>query len=154
MHLPRFEVGDVGSNVPELGRQLKWYSSRPRAWSVMNLWVRLLVGEVLTKPPSHAGDGAVEPMLAMTWCCYRIMLAIALPSLASDGAAKSCWWWHCRGDVGRGVMSLPCHAGDDIAEATFTVVWCRYRVMLAMALPRRRYLWHDAVAESYWRSLL
>jgi hypothetical protein len=35
------------------------------------------------------------------------------------------------------VMSLPSHVGDCDVKATLAMVRCRYRVMLAMALPRR-----------------
>jgi hypothetical protein len=42
--------------------------------------------------------------------------------------------------LGRGVVSLLSHAGDDAAKATLVVAQCRYRVMLATVLPRRRWL--------------
>jgi hypothetical protein len=41
---------------------------------------------------------------------------MSLPSHAGIGVAKSCWRWHCRADVGSGVMSSPSHAGDSVAE--------------------------------------
>jgi hypothetical protein len=68
---------------------------------VVNLQVELLVREVLTKLLSHASNGATEE----TWPLH-------------DVATESCWRWRCRDDVGRGAMSLLCHAGDDTAELT------------------------------------
>jgi hypothetical protein len=60
--------------------------------------------------------------------------AMSLPSHAGDGTAKSCWRWHCRGNVGHGVMSLSSLASDGAAEAT-----------LVMALPRRCWSLHYRV---------
>jgi hypothetical protein len=39
------------------------------------------------------------------------------------------------GDIGRGVLSLPSHAGDGVTEVMLVVVRCHCRVMLAMSLP-------------------
>jgi hypothetical protein len=46
---------------------------------------------------SSTGDGAAEAMLVMARCRCRVMLAIGLPSHASDGAAEVTWPRH---DVG------------------------------------------------------
>jgi hypothetical protein len=40
----------------------------------------------------------------------------------------------CRSDVGRGMMTLPSHAGDGVVKTTLAVVRYRYRVVLVMAL--------------------
>jgi hypothetical protein len=144
------KIIDVGSSVPDLGYQLEWHSSIPRAWLVVNLWIKLLVGQVRIKPPSHVGDGVAEPMMAVAWCYCRV------------------WRWRCRVDIGYGVMLLPSHAGDGnvesvpsmalsswrwswcdvIAESTSAMVWYRCWVMLAMAL-----LSHagDGAVQSCWR---
>jgi hypothetical protein len=65
--------------------------------------------------PSHAGDDMSSP-----------------PSYADGNAAEATWSWHdvgaepcerwrCRGDVGRGVMLLPSHTSDVIADDHATV---------------------------------
>jgi hypothetical protein len=46
----RFKIGYVSSSVSDSGCWLKWYSSSPRAWSVVILRVGLLVREVRAKP--------------------------------------------------------------------------------------------------------
>jgi hypothetical protein len=63
-------------------------------------------------------------------------------------APESCWWWRCRTDMCSGVLLLSSHASDDdgTTESTLPVAWRRCRVMLAMALPRRRWPWCDVVA--------
>jgi hypothetical protein len=144
----------------------------PKSWSVVNLQVGLLVGEVRAKPPSHVGDSVVELMLAMAWClssrccqwhdvvvesfwwwrCQEL-LEMTLPSRhwpRCDVAVESCWWWCCWIDVGCGVLLLSSHAGDGIANSTLVVAWCCYQVMLAMALLRWCWPWHDVIAESCW----
>jgi hypothetical protein len=47
-----------------------------------------MVGELRIKALSLAGDGAVEAMLAMVRCRYRVMLARMLSSHAGDGAVE------------------------------------------------------------------
>jgi hypothetical protein len=134
----RVEVGDVGRSVPELGCQLEWYSWSPRVWSVVNLRVRLLVGEVRTKPPSHAGDSASKATLAVVRCRCWVMLAMALPrqhvhdaisvpSYASDDAAEATW---SRRDVSVESCWRWCYQGN-LAAAR-----CLCWVMMAMMLPR------------------
>jgi hypothetical protein len=54
---------------------------------------------------SHADDGAVEAMLAVAQCRYRVMQALSLS-------------WR----LSRGAMSMPSHAGDGAAEAMLAVV--------------------------------
>jgi hypothetical protein len=54
--------------------------------------------------------------------------AMSLLIHARDVAAESCWLWHYR--------------------ATLAMAWCRYLVMLAMVLPRRRWPWRHVTAES------
>jgi hypothetical protein len=111
---------------------------------MVNLQVGLLVREVNAKPLSHA----VRPVLPRL--LGRSVIKMSLMSHASDGIGESCWQWHCRGNLavtrcqwqvmlamtlarqlGRGVMSLPSHAGDDAIEANWL---CR-----------------DVSAESYWQ---
>jgi hypothetical protein len=46
---------------------------------------------------------------------------MSLSSHVDDGAAESYWRWHCRGDVGRGVMSLPSHGSDGVAQSMLVV---------------------------------
>jgi hypothetical protein len=50
MHSPRVEVSTVGKSVPELDRWSKKYYWSPQGWSVVNLRVGWLVGEVVTSP--------------------------------------------------------------------------------------------------------
>jgi hypothetical protein len=102
--------------------RLEWYSLSPRAWSVVKLWVGLLVGKVRIKPLSHASDGVAESMLAVVWSCRQVMLV------------WYCWgdlivaWCRCRVML---VTALLSHVGDDTVESMLVVVWCRCRVMLA-----------------------
>jgi hypothetical protein len=49
--------------------------------------------------PSLVGDGVAKSILVVASCHYRVLLAMALP--------RRHWSWHCRGDTGHGVMSLP-----------------------------------------------
>jgi hypothetical protein len=49
-------------------------------------------------------------------------------------AVESCRRWHCQFDVGRGVMLLPSHASNGVAEVMLAVARCRCRVMLVMVL--------------------
>jgi hypothetical protein len=56
---------------------------------MVNLWVRLLVGKVHAKPPSHAGDSIGEPMLAMAGCGMMFGCGV-LASHADDGVVKFC----------------------------------------------------------------
>jgi hypothetical protein len=86
------------NSVPESDCQLEWYSMNSWAWSVLTVWVGLLVREVRAKPWSHVGDDAVEQMLAVACCCCRVMLVIALP--------RRRWPWRCWVDVGCGMTSL------------------------------------------------
>jgi hypothetical protein len=65
----------------------------------------LLIGKVCAKPPSHAGDSIVEPMLAVKGC----------------GMMFGC-----------GVLAT--HADDGAVEVTLVVARCHCRVMLDMAL--------------------
>jgi hypothetical protein len=84
--LPQNEVGNVGRSVFDSGCRLVWYSLSPWAWSVLNLWVKLLVGEVRVEPPSHASDGAADSVLAVMWCCCQVMTAITtIIRLYTDG---------------------------------------------------------------------
>jgi hypothetical protein len=97
--------------------------------------------------PSPVGDGAAESYwqwrcrshLVAVQCSCQVMLMTALSSHAGDGIAESCWRPRCRGDVGhdamsllrqlgRDAMSLPSHADDVAAEASWP--------------------WHDVSAES------
>jgi hypothetical protein len=107
MRSPRVEVGDVDKSVHKSGCWLEWYSSSPRAWSVVNLRVGSLVREVRAKPPSHVGDGAAEPMLTVAWWCYQ-------------------------GDVDCGEASLPSHVGASIVEVTLAVMWYRCQARPAL----------------------
>jgi hypothetical protein len=116
----RVKTGNVGSSVPESSYWLEWHSTSPRAWMVVNLWVGLLVKEVHAKPLSHAGDGVIEPMLVVhdvavkscwRWHC-RVNVGLGVMSLLSR-----CWWWHCRVIIGHGVTSLPSHAGDGAVKS-------------------------------------
>jgi hypothetical protein len=169
---PQFKIGDVGSGITESGCRLEWYSSSPRAWSMVNLWVKLRVEEVHVKPPSHAGDGTTEPMLAGAWCRCWVVLEMALLHWCwswRDATVESCrrcsaearlamvWCRYrlmlelgCRADVGRGVMSLPRHDGDGTAEAILVVAWCHCLVMLTMTLVMWLWPWRDITIESYW----
>jgi hypothetical protein len=61
-------------------------------------------GDDLSSPPSYVDDDAAET----TWS-WR------------DVSAEPCEWWRCRGDVGRGVMLLPSHTSDVIADDHATV---------------------------------
>jgi hypothetical protein len=82
--------------------------------------------------------------------CCQVMLAMSLPrwlgrgvmspsSHASNGAAKSCWWWQCQSDLAVArcccrvmlTMMLPSHVGNGVAEVTWS--------------------WHDITIESCWR---
>jgi hypothetical protein len=59
----------------------------------------------------------------------QVMLVIVLSS--------QCCQWHYRGNVARGVMSLPSHIGDGIAES-LPIARCRCRVLLVMVRWHRR----------------
>jgi hypothetical protein len=128
MHSPRFKIDDVGSRVPKSRCWLEWYSSSPKAWSVMNLRVGWLVGEVCVKPPSHANDGAADATLAMARCHYWVMLTMAL----------SRW-------LGRGAMSLSSHAGDGAAEVT----WPCHDV-IAKSCWRWRWCWRGDLVVAWY----
>jgi hypothetical protein len=119
-------------------------------------WVLL----VMALPRQHWPSRDVIAESCWRWC-YRVLLPMALPSLTGNGiteatlsvhdvAIGSCWWWRCRGDVGRGVISLSSHAGDGVAKVTLAMAWCRYRVLLAMALPRWRWSWCHVATKSCW----
>jgi hypothetical protein len=89
--------------------------------------------------PSHVDDGAAKS-------CWRWRIrgnvgrvAMSLLSHANDCVAESCWRWRIRGNVGHGAMSLLSRVGDGVAEATLAVAQCCCRVMLAMVLLRRRW---------------
>jgi hypothetical protein len=130
---PRVEVGDVDKNVPESGCRLEWYSSSPRAWLTVNLWVGLLVYTsspwvmLVTALPSQCWQWNCRVLLVMTLSrrCWSwrdvvvwVLLAMALP--------KRCWLW-C----------------DVVVESYYR--WC-YWVLLTMTLSRRRCLWADVTA--------
>jgi hypothetical protein len=70
------------------------------------------------------------------------------PSHAGDSAAESCRCWCYRGNIGHDAISLLSHADDGAAESFSR---CRCHNMLAMALPRQCWPWHDVDAESCWR---
>jgi hypothetical protein len=62
---------------------------------------------------------------------------------------ESYWRLRCyRGDIDYGALLLLSHASDGAAESCWR--W-RCRVMLVMALPRRRWPWRDVIAKSCWR---
>jgi hypothetical protein len=88
----------------------------------------LSIGVVLFDPYSLIGS---EPLSQTTgWGSMHqapeSMPVMTLLNHAGDGAA----------DATLAMMSLPSHAGDGVVEMTLVVVQCRYRVMLAMVLPR------------------
>jgi hypothetical protein len=41
--------------------------------------------------PSRAGDDATKSVLAMVWCCRRVMLVTTLSIRAGDGAVELCY---------------------------------------------------------------
>jgi hypothetical protein len=90
-----------------------WLTFESDCWSGNYAWI----------PLSHAGDSAVEQMLALASCYCRVLLAVALLS--------HCWLWH------------------DVTAESWWRLCCQ--VMLAMALPRQRWLWCDVTIESCWR---
>jgi hypothetical protein len=49
--------------------------------------------------------------------------------------SNQCWQWHCRGDIGSNVISLPSHVGNGVAEVMLVVARYRCHFMLAMVLP-------------------
>jgi hypothetical protein len=79
---------------------------------VVNLRVRLLVGEVHAKPPSHAGDGAAKA----TWPRYNVDIML-------------CWRRHDRVTLvmvlprrfGRDAMSMPSRTGNGATETTLAI---------------------------------
>jgi hypothetical protein len=115
MRSGQVEVNDVGKSELKSGCRLKWYSSSPRAWSVMNLRVKLLVGEVNNKPLSHAGDGAAEA----TWPRHDVDV--------ESCQAMPRW-------LARDAMSLLSHANAVLPERLGRGV---------IVLPRHCWPWHD-----------
>jgi hypothetical protein len=98
------------------------------------LRVRLVVGEVHAKPPSHVGDGVAETMLIVVRCQSRVNLAVAL----------------CRYQPML-VTALPSPAGDDVAKSTLAMTRCRCRAMLVtMTLSSQHWSCHDVTAEMTW----
>jgi hypothetical protein len=89
---PRFKISDASIVVcsSRSGRRLDG------VWSVVNLRVGWLAGEVHVKPLSHADDGAVEPLLTVARNCCWVILTMMLLS--------RCWAWH---DVDTRVVQQP-----------------------------------------------
>jgi hypothetical protein len=56
---------------------------------VVNLQVGWLVGGVHTKPLRHATESAAEATLAVALCRCRVILMMALLTLAGDNAAEA-----------------------------------------------------------------
>jgi hypothetical protein len=88
--------------------------------------------------PSLAGNGAAEVMLVVVWCRYRVMLVTVLSSHTSDGAAEATW---PRRNVDVESWWRWRYRGD------LTVAWCRCRVMLTTILPSHA---GDGGAEATW----
>jgi hypothetical protein len=71
----------------------------------------------------------------------------AISRSSDDVNVESCRRWRCRGDVGRGAMSLLRHAGDGAAEVTLAVAQCRCQVMLTTTLSSHA---TDGAADATW----
>jgi hypothetical protein len=105
-----------------------------RCWGDLTvMWYRCWV--MLT---SHAGDGVVK--VTWLWCtvdvescwrqCCRVMLVMALPSPASDGAVESCWWLRYR-----------------VLQVTALLSWCwSWRDVM----PEVTWLWCDVATVMIW----
>jgi hypothetical protein len=76
--------------------------------------VRLSVGVVVLKPPSLIGGDPPSQIASQESKCQALShyangtVETAWPWRNID--VESCWRWHCRGDVGRSVMSMSSHA--------------------------------------------
>jgi hypothetical protein len=84
------------------------------------------------------------------WCWQSSSCMTSMPTYAGDGAAESCWWRRCRGDLVTArcrcwvmlATVLPSHGGDGAIGAIWSwrdvhaesCWWRRCRVMLATAL--------------------
>jgi hypothetical protein len=67
----------------------------------------------------QASDGSVVSTLAMACGCYRVLLAMTLPSLVSDGASMSTLVLACCRVML--LMALPSLASDGAAEMTMVM---------------------------------